>query len=91
MGSPSSCSTRSRAECRPSRLAGPPPIWPWTARPWSRPTTIPEALAAAALILTQARETAGELGRRGADYVGREHSAARYLEAMRACAGAARV
>ncbi len=51
----------------------------------------PEALAAAALILTQARETAGELGRRGADYVRREHSAARYLEAMRACAGAARV
>lgn len=50
-----------------------------------------EALAAAALILAQARETAGALGRRGVEYVRREHAAPRYLEAMRACAGAARV
>lgn len=50
----------------------------------------PEALAAAALIAVEARETAGALGRRGVEYIQREHSAARYLEAIRACASAAR-
>lgn len=49
-----------------------------------------EALAAAALLAVEARETSAELGRRGMEYVRREHAAARYLEAMRECAAAAR-
>lgn len=41
-----------------------------------------EALAAAALIAVQARESAGERGRRAIDYVRRSHDAASYLEAI---------
>lgn len=42
----------------------------------------PEALAAAALIAIEARESAPERGRRGVEYVRRAHSAAAYLAAM---------
>jgi glycosyltransferase involved in cell wall biosynthesis len=42
----------------------------------------PRALAAAALLAIEARSTAIEIGRRGVEYVRREHTAERYLEAM---------
>jgi glycosyltransferase involved in cell wall biosynthesis len=41
-----------------------------------------EALAAAALIAVSAREASADLGRRGVEYVRREHAKERYLEAM---------
>ncbi len=41
-----------------------------------------EALAAAALIAVGAREASADLGRRGVEYVRREHAKERYLEAM---------
>lgn len=42
----------------------------------------PEALAAAALIAIGAREAAADLGRRGVEYIQREHAPSRYLDAM---------
>jgi glycosyltransferase involved in cell wall biosynthesis len=46
------------------------------------PDEDPEALAAAALLAVEGRESAAELGRRGVAYIERAHSAERYLEAL---------
>ncbi len=44
----------------------------------------PEALAAAALIALEARETRGQLGQRGVEYVQRAHAPSAYLAALSA-------
>jgi glycosyltransferase involved in cell wall biosynthesis len=49
-----------------------------------------EALAAAALLTLEGRESAAQLGRRGTEYIGRAHAPERYLEAMDAAVGSAR-